>query len=322
MNPVAFTLFGIDIMWYAVLIMFGVILGLFVARFNTSRKDLNLSFDDFLDAFLYAFPLAIVGARLYYVAFEWDQYKDNLIQILNVRGGGLAIHGGLIGAVIGVLIYKFANKKTTNYMLSLADAAAPGLILAQGVGRWGNFVNREAHGGPVTQEFISKFPKFIQQGMFINGEYYHPTFLYESMWNFTMFIVLMVLFWKRKKHNQGTVLAWYMILYSLGRFFIEGLRTDSLYAGGLRTAQLVSILMATAGLLYLIYKYTRKPTAEPEIIAYTDAKAEEGKETMEVTTLEETPKPTNNETEEKVSQPPDQVGPVDDVLPPTSETKL
>ena len=322
MNPVAFTLFGIDIMWYAILIMFGVILGLIVARFNTSRKDLNLSFDDFLDAFLYAFPLAIVGARLYYVVFEWDQYKDNLIQILNVRGGGLAIHGGLVGAVIGVLIYKFVNKKTANYMLSLADAAAPGLILAQGVGRWGNFINREAHGGPVTQEFISKFPKFIQQGMFINGEYYHPTFLYESLWNFTMFIVLMVIFWKRKKYNQGTVLAWYMILYSLGRFFIEGLRTDSLYAGGLRTAQLVSIIMATAGLLYLIYKYTKKPPTETEIIASTDASAEEIEEPTEATTLEETPTPINTEIQENVSRGLDQVEPVDGALPPTNETKL
>ena len=274
MNPVAFNLFGIEIMWYAVLIMFGVILGLIVAKFNTSRKELNLSFDDFLDAFLYAFPLAIVGARLYYVFFEWNQYKDDLIQILNVRGGGLAIHGGLIGAVFGVLLYKVIHHKTTAYMLSLGDAAAPGLILAQGVGRWGNFVNREAHGGPVTLEFIAKFPKFIQEGMFINGTYYHPTFLYESLWNFSMFIVLLVIFWRRKKHHQGTVLAWYMILYSLGRFFIEGLRTDSLYAGGLRTAQLVSILMATAGALYLIYKYTRKPPVEAVVIAYTDAKAE------------------------------------------------
>lgn len=274
MNPVAFNLFGIDIMWYAVLIMTGVVFGLIVARINTSRKDLNLSFDDFLDAFLYAFPLAIVGARLYYVIFEWDQYKDNLIQILNVRGGGLAIHGGLIGAVIGVLIYKFTKKKTTDYMLSLADAAAPGLILAQGVGRWGNFINREAHGGPVTQEFIARFPKIIQDGMYINGQYYHPTFLYESLWNLSMAVVLLILFWRRKKHHQGTVIAWYMILYSLGRFFIEGLRTDSLYVGGLRTAQVISILMAAAGGLYLLYKYTRKAETEPVLIAYTDARAD------------------------------------------------
>lgn len=249
-------------MWYAVLIMTGVLVGLAIARFNTSRRDLALSFDDFLDAFLYAFPLAIIGSRLYYVAFEWSSYKDDPIQILNIRGGGLAIHGALIGALIGVLIYKASKKKTASYMLSLADAAAPGLILAQAVGRWGNFMNREAHGGPVSQEFIARFPRFIQEGMFINGQYYNPTFLYESLWNLLIAVILLVLFWKRKKHHEGTVLAWYMILYSVGRFVIEGMRTDSLYVGGLRTAQLISVVMAVLGAGYLIYKYTRHP-AQP-----------------------------------------------------------
>ncbi|KAF5070382.1 Prolipoprotein diacylglyceryl transferase [bioreactor metagenome] len=263
MDPVAFRFFGIDIMWYAVLIMAGVLLGLLVAKFNTTRADLQLSFDDFLDAFLYAFPLAIIGARLYYVAFEWSNYKDHLIEILNIRGGGLAIHGGLIGAVAGVILYKVIKKKPTAYMLSLADAAAPGLILAQAVGRWGNFMNQEAHGGPVTKEFIQQFPAFIQEGMYINGQYFHPTFLYESTWNILMGILLIVLFWKRKKHHEGTILAWYMILYSLGRFFIESLRTDSLWVGGLRTAQLISVIMGSLGILYLIYQYTRKPKEMP-----------------------------------------------------------
>ncbi len=259
MDPVAFNLFGIEIMWYAVLIMSGVLLGLLIAKINTSRRDLELSFDDFLDAFIYAFPLAIIGARIYYVIFEWSSYKDDLMQIFNIRGGGLAIHGGLIGALAGVLIYKLVRKKSGSYMLSLGDAAAPGLILAQAVGRWGNFINREAHGGPVSQEFIQRFPAFIQEGMLINGQHYHPTFLYESVWNILVGILLIFLFWKRKKHHEGTILAWYMILYSIGRFFIEGLRTDSLYVGGLRTAQVISILMAGLGVLYLAYKYTRKP---------------------------------------------------------------
>lgn len=262
MDPVAFRIFGIEIMWYAMLILAGVILGLIVARFNTSRRDLGLLFDDFLDAFLYAFPLAIVGARIYYVIFEWDNYRGNWAQILNIRGGGLAIHGGLIGALIGVLIYKLVKKKSAWYMLSLGDAAAPGLILAQAVGRWGNFMNQEAHGGPVSEAFIRQFPEFIQKGMLIGGQYYHPTFLYESIWNVLMGIVLIVIFWKRKKHHEGTVLAWYMILYSIGRFYIESLRTDSLYVGGLRTAQLISALMALAGLVWLIWKYTRKAPVE------------------------------------------------------------
>lgn len=262
MDPVAINLFGIEIMWYAILIMSGVLLGLLIAKINTGRADLALSFDDFLDAFIYAFPLAIIGARIYYVVFEWSTYTDNWLEILNIRGGGLAIHGGLIGALLGVLIYTVVKQKPASYMLSLADAAAPGLILAQAVGRWGNFINQEAHGGPVSQEFIQRFPAFIQKGMFINGQHYHPTFLYESIWNVLIGILLMFLFWKRKKHHEGTVLAWYMILYSVGRFFIEGLRTDSLYVGGLRTAQVISIIMATLGALYLLYKYTRKATDE------------------------------------------------------------
>lgn len=259
MDPVAFRIFGIEIMWYAVLIMLGVVLGLILTRFNTTRKELNLDFDVVMDAFLYAFPLALIGARLYYVAFEWDLYRDNLAQILNVRGGGLAIHGGLIGALIGVLIYKFTAKKSTGYILNHADAVAPGLILAQATGRWGNFINKEAHGGPMTEEFIARFPQFIQDGMFINGQYYHPTFLYESVWNVLICIVLMVLFWKRRKNHEGTIVAWYLILYSLGRFFIEGLRTDSLYVGPLRTAQVISVIMMAIGLVYLLYKYRSKP---------------------------------------------------------------
>ena len=259
MDPVAFNIFGIEIMWYAVLIMSGVLLGLLVTKINTNRSDLNLSYDDFLDAFIYAFPLALIGARLYYVIFEWSNYKDNLMEIFNVRGGGLAIHGGLIGALLGVIIYKFVKRKPTNYMLSLADAAAPGLILAQAVGRWGNFMNQEAHGGPVSQSFIERFPAFIQKGMLINGQHYHPTFLYESIWNVLIGLLLIFLFWKRKKHHEGTILAWYMILYSAGRYFIESLRTDSLYVGNLRTAQVISIIMAALGALYLVYKYTRKP---------------------------------------------------------------
>lgn len=261
MNPVAFTIFGINIMWYALLITTGVVVALAVTNFNTKNKKFNMKFDDVLDAFLWAFPLAIIFARLYYVVFEWSSYKDNPISIFNIRQGGLAIHGGLIGAAIGVLIYKKLSKKTNRYVLELADAAAPAFILAQAIGRWGNFINQEAHGGPVTKEFISKFPQFIQKGMFIDGQYYHPTFLYESIWNLLVFGILMYLFWKKKKGYEGTILAWYLILYSIGRFFIEGMRTDSLMAGSLRQAQLISIVGIVLGAIYLVYKY-KHPSKE------------------------------------------------------------
>lgn len=255
MNRVAFRIFGLDIMWYAVIIMIGVIVGLTIADINTRTKKTGVTFDDFSDAFLYAFPVALIGARLYYVIFEWDNYKNNLIQILNIRGGGLAIHGGLIGAFIGLLIYKAVKKKDGAFMLNLGDIAAPSVLIAQAIGRWGNFMNQEAHGGPVSKEFISRFPLFIQKGMFIDGQYYHPTFLYESLWNLTMGIILLIILHKRKENHKGTVVAWYAVLYSIGRFFIEGMRTDSLMVTGLRTAQVVSIAGIVLGAMYLIYSY-------------------------------------------------------------------
>ena len=255
MNPVAFNLFGKPIYWYGVLITFGVILGLYATYINTKQTKGRVLFEDITDAFLYAFPLAIIGARLYYVVFEWQQY-NSLKDIIDFRSGGLAIHGGLIGAAIGVLIYTKVKKKSLKEILDMADATAPGLILGQAIGRWGNFMNMEAHGGPVSLEFISKFPEFIQKGMYINGVYYHPTFLYESIWNIIVFIILMYIFKKRQENNEGIVLYSYMILYSIGRFFIEGLRTDSLMILGLRQAQLISIAMILLG-IFLIY-LTRK----------------------------------------------------------------
>ncbi|MGL5151125.1 MAG: prolipoprotein diacylglyceryl transferase, partial [Clostridium sp.] len=188
------------------------------------------------------------------VIFEWSYYKDHLDQILNIRQGGLAIHGGLIGAFIAV--YIFTKIKKVN-MLDYLDLAAPAIILAQGVGRWGNFMNSEAHGGPVSKEFISNFPQFIQDGMFINGQYYHPTFLYESLWNFLICAILVVILYKKKDNQKGIVLGSYMILYSVGRFFIEGLRTDSLMFFGLRIAQIVSLAMIIVGGI-LVYKAIRK----------------------------------------------------------------
>ena len=129
----------------------------------------------------------------------------------------------------------------------------PGVILAQAIGRWGNFMNQEAHGGPVSKEFISKFPEFIQTGMHINGVYYHPTFLYESIWNLLVCAILVYIIYKKKEANDGIVLGGYMILYSIGRFFIEGLRTDSLMFMGLRTAQMVSLLGILLGLVLIVW---------------------------------------------------------------------
>lgn len=246
-DPVAFKIFGFDIMWYGVLIGSGVVLAFILAYFNSKRKDLK--FENLIDIFLIAFPCAIIGARAYYVIFEWSNYKHNLIDIFNIRQGGLAIHGGLIGAFLAAFIY--TKIKKINF-LAYADLVAPSIILAQAIGRWGNFMNSEAHGGTVSKEFISNFPLFIQRGMFIDGEYYNPTFLYESIWDLLVCIVLVVILYKVKKGYEGIVISSYMILYSLGRFFIEGLRTDSLMFFGFRIAQLVSFVGIILGIIFII----------------------------------------------------------------------
>ena len=246
-DPVAFKIFGFDIMWYGVLIGFGIILAFILAYFNSKRK--GLKFENLIDIFLIAFPCAIIGARVYYVIFEWSNYKYNFIDIFNIRQGGLAIHGGLIGAFLAAFIY--TKIKKINF-LAYADLVAPSIILAQGIGRWGNFMNSEAHGGVVSKEFISKFPLFIQRGMFIDGEYYHPTFLYESIWDLLVCIVLVIILYKVKKGYEGIVISSYMILYSLGRFFIEGLRTDSLMFFGYRIAQLISFAGIILGIIFII----------------------------------------------------------------------
>jgi len=248
MNPTAFQIGSFEVRWYGVLIAFGVIVAMLLASYNCKKKDVD--FDIILDGFFVAFPTAIIGARMYYVAFEFENYKDNLIDVFKIRQGGLAIHGGLIGAFLAVFIFAKIKKIS---ILKYVDIAAPSIILAQSIGRWGNFMNGEAHGGEVTYEFISKFPSFIQKGMNIGGMYYHPTFLYESIWNLIVCVILLVILYKKRDNNDGIVIASYMILYSLGRVFIEGLRTDSLMLGNIRVAQLISIAGIVVGIAFIVY---------------------------------------------------------------------
>ncbi|ERI89981.1 prolipoprotein diacylglyceryl transferase [Clostridiales bacterium oral taxon 876 str. F0540] len=251
MNPIAFNLFGIDVRWYGILISIGMIIGIILTYYTCRIK--QLSYDRMMDIILIALPAAIVGARFYYVLFNLSYYSANPSEILNIRQGGLAIHGGVIFALIAAFLY--TRKKKLN-LSGYADAAAPSLILAQAIGRWGNFFNQEAHGGQVSFDFISHFPKFIQKGMYIEGAYYHPTFLYESLWNIVVFVVLLQLIRRTKK--KGVVFFTYIGLYSLGRFVIEGLRTDSLMLGPIRVAQLVSLSGIVAWILYLYFIYYRK----------------------------------------------------------------
>ncbi len=249
MNRVAFEIFGLEILWYGIIISFAMVIGTILALREARKK--NISEDDILNIILLVIPSAIVGARLYYVIFEWQSYKNDIISILNIRQGGLAIHGGVIAGLIAGFIYVKMKKLK---FFKLGDIFAPSLILGQSIGRWGNFFNQEAHGGPVSQQFISIFPEFIKNNMYIQGQYYHPTFLYESIWNFLVFIFLIM--YKNKKKFDGEILLLYGILYSLGRFFIEGMRTDSLMLGPIRIAQLMSLLIIT--ICVAIYFYNKK----------------------------------------------------------------
>lgn len=228
LNPVAFTIAGIEVRWYGVLISVGIYLGLHLALREIRR--LGEDEDKFLSLFLYVIPAAIIGARLYYVAFSGNLgwYLRNPLALINTRQGGLAIHGGLIG---GFLVGWLFTRRHQIDFLKWADAAAPSIILGQAIGRWGNYFNQEAYGRETN----------LPWAMYIDGAYRHPTFLYEFLWNLLVFAWL----WHRRRHKKfdGELVLWYFLLYSVGRFFIEGLRTDSLMLGPFRVAQLLSLAL-------------------------------------------------------------------------------
>ena len=236
MDRVAFSIFGIDVMWYGILMALGMIIGTLLAI--KEGKRVGIKEDDILDLAIVAIPSGLIGARLYYVIFNWDYYSQNISQVLNFRGGGMAIHGALIGGILAG--YLFSRYKKMSFF-KLADTVIIGVPLAQAIGRWGNFINQEAHGGPTN----------LPWGIMVNGEKVHPTFLYESIWNIGIFIFLWI--FRKKKQYEGEVIVLYTILYSLGRFFIEGLRTDSLMIGPFRMAQVISLVGVIGGIVVHIY---------------------------------------------------------------------
>ncbi len=256
MNPIAFEFGPMTVYWYGVFIGSGIALALLSAYFESRRRRVNP--DLIMDGALFMLPVAFLGARLYYVLFRWEYYSSHPEHILAIWRGGLAIHGGILAAM--VFFYFYARKKNEPYLMIL-DIVAPGVVLAQGVGRWGNFFNQEAHGGPVSEAFISRFPAFIQRGMLIGDTVYHPTFLYESVWNLGVFAILMLIASRRTK-PWGLIAGLYIGLYSLGRFFIEGLRTDSLMLGPLRIAQVVSLSGVIAAVLILWWIHHSKDGKE------------------------------------------------------------
>lgn len=247
MNPVAFTLFGLEVRWYGIFIACGALLAIFFAEKLIERNP-RVPKEAAVDVSIFALPLGIIGARAYYVFFEWEYYSAHLSEVLAIRNGGLAIHGGLLGGSLAIFIYCLAKK--INFF-ELIDMMAPGVVLAQGIGRWGNFMNGEAHGGVTT----------VPWAINVGGQMVHPTFLYESILDVGIFLFL-YFFLSKKRRFPGELAGSYMILYGIGRFFIEGLRTDSLYIGPLRTAQVVSIIGIFLGILLLIVQSKRIKTGD------------------------------------------------------------
>ncbi|EOB9038444.1 prolipoprotein diacylglyceryl transferase [Staphylococcus aureus] len=248
-DPVAFNLGPLSVRWYGIIIAVGILLGYFVAQRALVKAGLHK--DTLVDIIFYSALFGFIAARIYFVIFQWPYYAENPSEIIKIWHGGIAIHGGLIGGFIaGVIVCKVKNLNP----FQIGDIVAPSIILAQGIGRWGNFMNHEAHGGSVSRAFLEQLhlPNFIIENMYINGQYYHPTFLYESNWDVAGFIILVNI---RKHLKLGETFFLYLTWYSIGRFFIEGLRTDSLMlTSNIRVAQLVSILLILISISLIVYR--------------------------------------------------------------------
>ncbi|HPY36579.1 MAG TPA: prolipoprotein diacylglyceryl transferase [Clostridia bacterium] len=267
-NPdrVAFTVFGKEIYWYGILMATGIIIAVWLAMREAKRKEMQE--DTILDLCLVIIPCGIIGARLYYVLFELKQYLANPIRILYLWEGGLAFYGAVIGGMLGLVVY--AKRKKLS-IIKLSDVIAPGLALAQAIGRWGNFFNQEAFGLPVTNPKLLWFPMSVKidvpwnggfhtfNGMPCSNPYHLATFFYESVWCALIFIFLWFYLRKRAKHD-GDVFLYYAVLYSFERMFIEGLRGDSLWLieGTVRVSQLLSALMFAGLVVFILIRAAKE----------------------------------------------------------------
>ena len=264
-GPVLLDLGPVAIRWYGLLIAIAVLLGVSLSQWLAQRRSID---PDLLgDLAIWLVIAAIPCARLYYVAFEWDSYANNPAQILAIWRGGIAIHGALIGGTLATLLFARLQKVP---FWQLADLVFPSVILGQAIGRWGNFFNSEAFGAPTDLPWKLFIPRNRRPLEYINEAYFHPTFLYESLWNLMLFSVLMWLFFRDLKGKPalkpGNLAMIYIAGYSAGRVWIEGLRTDSLMFGPLRIAQIISLLgiiLGLAGLAWLYLMKRRLPDVVP-----------------------------------------------------------
>lgn len=244
----------INISLYSLCILVGIILAFILIRKESKRFNIK---DDFISNLIFWCVIyGIVGARIYYVLFNLDYYMHSPIEIIKVWNGGLAIHGGIIAGLI-TLIY-FCKKEKVS-IIKILDISCIGLIVGQACGRWGNFFNMEAYGSEVTRSFLENLhlPEFIINGMHIGGHYYHPTFLYESLFC-VLGLIIMLLIRRIPKIKQGMIISFYLVWYGILRYFIEALRTDSLMLGNIKVAQLVSILFILLGIIGFILSIIKK----------------------------------------------------------------
>lgn len=250
----SFTLFGRTFYWYGVIIAVGFILAMLYCARHCRRCGIEP--DTLYDFLIWMIPIAIIGARLYYVIFQWGDYRAHPIDALKIWEGGLAIYGGVIAGLLTGIVW--CRKKKIPFG-AMADVCAPGLLIGQCIGRWGNFVNGEAHGGPTT----------LPWGMTIDGQsMVHPTFLYESLWNLAGFVLLH--FYSKKRRFKGEIALLYAAWYGAGRAWIEGLRTDSLYIGSVRVSQLLAIISCIAAIAVLARQYHRIKVAKAFYVPETD----------------------------------------------------
>ena len=251
-NPVAFKLGNLSVKWYGIIMAVAIILAVSMAIFEGRKRQIES--DDFMDLLLWAVPLGYVGARIYYVVFEWNYYSQHLDEIIAIWNGGIAIYGGLLAGLAVLLVFCYKRMLPPFLML---DIITPGVMAAQILGRWGNFINQEAHGGPTTLAFLQSLhlPDFIINQMKIGGVYYQPTFLYESFFNLIGLLIILLLRHRKHLFKQGEIFMLYLAWYSVVRFFVEGMRTDSLYLwGSIRVSQMLSVILLIVVIVLFIYR--------------------------------------------------------------------
>ena len=251
-NPIAFSIGNIHVRWYGIIMACAILLATIMSIREGQRR--QIMSDDFIDLMLWAVPIGFIGARLYYVIFKWGYYSRHPSEIIAIWNGGIAVYGGLLAGLAVLLVFCYRRMLPPFLML---DVITPGVMAAQVLGRWGNFINQEAHGGKVSLQFLQNMhlPNFIIEQMHINGNYYQPTFLYESVLNLIGLILILSLRHKKHLFKQGEVFMSYLMWYSVVRFFVEGLRTDSLYiAGTIRVSQALSVILFIIVLVMFIYR--------------------------------------------------------------------